>query len=52
MENVTAPFRKYENTQGDQKVFDFGCPYHLARLCAGKGVKELSVNVEDFVIDV
>ena len=28
-----------------------GCPCHLVHLCAGKGAKELSVNVEDFVID-
>ena len=29
-----------------------GCPCHLVHLCAGKGAKELSVNVEDFVIDL
>ena len=27
-----------------------GCACHLAHLCAGKGAKELPVNVEDFVI--
>ena len=26
-----------------------GCPCHLAHLCAGKGAKELLVNVEDCV---
>ena len=27
-------------------------PCHLAHLCAGKGAKELAVNIEDFVIDI
>ena len=40
------------NVQGNQKTFHVGCPCHLAHLCAGKGAKELSVNVEDFVIDL
>ena len=44
--------KKIRDSQGDQKVFDVGCPCHLAHLCAGKGAKELSVNVEDFVIDI
>ena len=43
--------KKIKDSQGDQKVFDVGCPCHLAHLCAGKGAKELSVNIEDFVID-
>ena len=43
--------KKIRDSQGDQKVFDVGCPCHVAHLCAGKGAKELSVNVEDFVID-
>ena len=38
--------------QGDQKIFDVGCSCHLAHLCAGKGDKELSVNAENFVIDI
>ena len=29
-----------------------GCPCHLVHLCARKGAKELSVNVEHFVIDI
>ena len=33
-------------------IFDIGCPCHLAHFCAGKGTKEISVNVEDFVIDI
>ena len=44
--------KRITNVQGNQKTFDVGCPYHLAHLCAGKGAKELSVNVEDFVIDL
>ena len=44
--------QKIPSSQGDQKIFDVGgCPCNLAHLCAGKGAKELSVNVEDFVID-
>ena len=38
--------------QGEQKIFDVGWPCHLAHLSAGEGAKELSVNVEDFVIDM
>ena len=38
--------------QGEQQIFDVGWPCHLAHLSAGKGAKELSVNVEDFVIDI
>ena len=44
--------QKIRSVQGDQKIFDVGCPYHLAHLCAGKGAKEHSVNVEDFVIGI
>ena len=44
--------QKIRSVQGDQKTFDISCPCHLAHLCAGKEAKELSVNVEDFVIDV
>ena len=43
--------QRIRDSQGNQKVFDVGCPCHLAHLCAGKGATELSVNVEDFVID-
>ena len=38
--------------QGDQEIFDVSWRCHLAYLCTGKGAKELSVNVEDFVIDI
>ena len=44
--------QKIRSAQGEQKIFDVGCPCHLAHLCAGKGAKEHSVNVEDFVIDM
>ena len=44
--------KRTTNVQGNQKTFDVGCPCHLAHVCAGKGAKELSVNVEDFVIDL
>ena len=44
--------KRTTNVQGNQKTFDVGCPCHLAHVCAGKGTKELSVNVEDFVIDL
>ena len=44
--------KRIQNAQGDQKTFDVGCPCHLAHLCAGKGACQLSVNVEDFVIDL
>ena len=39
--------QKIRSVQGNQKIFDVGCP-----LCAGMGAKELSVIVEDFVIDI
>ena len=39
-------------SQGDQKILDVDCPGHLVHLCTGKGDKELSVNFEDFVIDI
>ena len=35
-----------------KRIFDIGCPCHVAHFCAGKGAKEISVNVEDFVIDI
>ena len=44
--------QKIQSTQGSQKIFDVGCPCHLAHLRAGKGEKELSVNIEDFFIDI
>ena len=50
--NRNSLLQKIRSSQGDQKIFDVGCPCHLAHLCAGKGAKELSVNVEDFVIDI
>ena len=44
--------QKIRSAQGDQKIFDVGCPCHLTRFYAGKGAKEVSVSVEDFVIDI
>ena len=44
--------KKIKDSQGKQKVFDVVCPCHLAHLCAGKGAKDLAVNIEDFVIDI
>ena len=38
--------------QGGQTIFGVSWPCHLAHLFAGKGTKELSVNVEDFLIDI
>ena len=35
-----------------QKIFDVGCPCHLAHLCAQKGAKALSMQVDDFVTDL
>ena len=44
--------QKIRHAKGDENMFDVGCLCHLAHLCAGKRAKELSVNVEDFVIDI
>ena len=32
--------QEIRSAQGDQKIFDLGCPCHLAHMCAGKGAKE------------
>ena len=32
--------QEIRSAQGDQKIFDLGCPCHLAHTCAGKGAKE------------
>ena len=37
--------QKRRSATGDQKIFDIGCR-------AWKGSKELTVNVEDFVINI
>ena len=39
--------QKIRGKRGDEKIFDVGCFCHLAHLYAGKGDKELSVNVEN-----
>ena len=33
--------QKTQTAQGDQKIFDIGCPCHLAQLRARKGAREL-----------
>ena len=33
--------QKTQTGHGDQKIFDIGCPCHLAQLCARKGAREL-----------
>ena len=38
--------------ESPQKIFDIDCPCHLAHLCAQKGAKSLSIQVDDFVIDL
>ena len=35
-----------------QKIFDVSCPCHLAHLCVQKGAKALSMQVDNFVIDL
>ena len=40
------------SAQDDRKIFNVIWPCHLAHFCTGKGAKDLSVNVEDFVIDI
>ena len=44
--------QKIRGVEGDQNIFALGCLCHLANLCAGKGDNKLSVNVENFVIDI
>ena len=51
MNNVIACFRKCKVCKVT-KDFGIGFPCQLAHLGARKGVKELSVNVEGFVIDI
>ena len=52
IEQRNCLLQKIQSVQDDQKIFNAGCPCHLAHFCAGRGVKELSVNVENFVIDI
>ena len=33
-------------------ILGVGCPCHLAQLCAQKGTKTLSIQVDDFVVDL
>ena len=43
---------KDAHSEFPQKIFDVGCLCHLAHLCAPKGAKTLSMQVDDFVIDL
>ena len=43
---------KDAHSEFPQKIFDVGCLCHLAHLCAQKGAKTLSMQVDDFVIDL
>ena len=43
---------KDAQSETPQKIYDVGCPCHLAHLCAQKGAKALSMQVHDFVIDL
>ena len=38
--------------QKGQSIFDVGYPFNLASLCAEKGAKELSLNLEDMITDI
>ena len=38
--------------QCGQVIFDVGSPCHLTHLCAEKGAKELSLSLEDMIIDI
>ena len=44
--------QKIRDVEGEQKIFAAGCLCHLAHFRAGKGDNRLSVNVENFVIDI
>ena len=44
--------QEIQGVEGDQKIFAVGCLCHLGHLFAGKGDNKLSVNVENFVIDI
>ena len=44
--------QEIQGVEGDQIIFAVGCLCHLGHLCAGKGDNKLSVNVENFVIDI
>ena len=44
--------QKIRAVEGDQNIFSVGSLCHLAHLRAGIGDNKLSVNVENFVIDI
>ena len=52
IEQRNSLLQKIPGEEGDQKFLAVGCPCHLAHLCAGKTDSKLSVNVENFVIDI
>ena len=49
---LTAYLRKYEVRKVTKRFSTLVAPCHSAHLCTGKGAKALSVNFEDFVIDI
>ena len=52
IEQRNCLLQQIQSAQDDQKILNVGCPCHLAHFCSGKGAKELSLNVENFVIDI
>ena len=58
-DNANSMTRKHNSfrqnigsAQGNRKIFNVSWPCHLAHFCTETGAKDLSVNVEDFVIDI
>ena len=43
---------KDAQAESPQKIFHIGCLYHLSDLCVQKDAKVLSIQVDDFVIDL
>ena len=53
VEKSNSLLTKIKNAkQFGQCIFNVGCPCYLAHLCAEKGEKELSLNIEDMIIDI
>ena len=43
---------RYAQGESPQKIFDTSCPCHLTHAYAQKGAKALSIQVDDFVVDL
>ena len=53
VEKSNSLLTKIKNAkQFEQCIFDVRCPCYLVHLCAEKGEKELSFNIEDMIIDI